>query len=131
VNLFNSAIQLLNTTLKTVAGEPVTYRRGNDTIDGLVLIPASTAPEDYSIEADMALTTLDRDWIAWATDLAFAGERTLPKSGDRIDWTDATGTLRTYLVTVRSGKGGRAYRHTDQTMQQLRIFTSEKRPNNE
>jgi len=119
----------LNSRLNTVAGSPaVTYRRGNDSITELAAVPVETRHTEIGDEP-ASFTARDRDWIVWVEDLVNAGERWTPKRGDEIDWTDATGTLRTFRVLPRTGD--RCFRHTDQTMQQYRIYTQEGTPNSE
>jgi hypothetical protein len=124
-------VQLLAATLKGLASESVTYRRGNDTIDGLLATPVRTSPEDYSLDADISVSAIDRDWIVAVGDLAFAGQLTEPQTGDAIDFRDSNGVLRTYRVCPRTkATGGRCFRH-DLTKQLLRIFTTEKKATTE
>jgi hypothetical protein len=122
MSVLSSAIRNLSASLKQVGGEAVSYRRGNDSVE-FVAVPVRTSPHDYSIEADVSLTALDRDFIVWADDLAIGGELTLPMTGDEIDWFDSQGNKHTYQVVQRAGE--RCYRYTDQTQLQLRVFTVE------
>lgn len=106
----------------------VTYRRGNDSIDSLAVVPGNTRHDELGAEA-ANVTSRDRDWIALAADLVIGGVRVEPDRGDEIDWIDATGTKRTFCVLERPGD--RCFRYTDQTMLQVRIYTVDKLANSE
>lgn len=124
-----SATSWLHRRLETVSGSPtVTYRRGNESITELSAVPANTRHDDYGEDAT-SITARERDWMVWVEDLVLAGVSWLPQIGDEIDWTDDTGTLRTFKVQPRDND--RCFRHTDQTMQQYRVYTVEKLPNSE
>ena len=105
----------------------VTYRRGNDSIDALKLVPARTQHDQYG-EEDVQLTARDKDWIVLAADLVIGGSRITPQLKDEIDWLDG-GAKRTFRVLPRTGD--RCFRHTDQTELQLRIYTVEQLPKSE
>jgi hypothetical protein len=101
----------------------VTYRRGNDSIDALAVVPGNTRHDELGAEA-ANVTSRDRDWIVLAADLVIGGQRVEPERGDEIDWIDATGIMRTFCVLERPGD--RCFRYTDQTMQRVRIYTVDK-----
>jgi hypothetical protein len=122
-SLLASSVAVLSGGLKSAAGESTTYRRGNDSIDGAVGVPVRVRHEEYVADDDVNLTARERDWIYWAEDLAKDGQRWEPQRGDEIDWIDPLGVKRTYQVLPRAGD--RCYRHTDTTMQQLRVYTVE------
>lgn len=120
MSLFHFSVAALNAGLRAIGGEVLTYRRGNDTIDGLIAVPVNTRHDDFD-EEQTVLTARERDWIVWAGDLAIGGQQLLPQRGDEIQWND-----RLFQVLPRAGD--RCYRHTDQTLQQLRVYTVEKVP---
>lgn len=125
----SAATGWLHSRLETVSGSPtVTYRRGAESITQLSAVPANTRHDDYG-EDYTSLTARERDWIVWVDDLSLAGDRWIPQRDDEIDWTDATGMLRTFQVLPRPDD--RCFRHTDQTMQQYRVYTVERLPNSE
>ena len=128
MNLLTSAVRTLNAALKSTGGETITYRRGNDSID-IVAVPVRVRHDDYAPDEDLSLTARERDWIVWQEDLVIGGERLLPNKDDEIDWLDPLGVKHTYQVRPRDGD--RCYRHTDQTLQQLRVYTVEALPNSE
>jgi predicted nuclease of predicted toxin-antitoxin system len=122
MSLLSNSIRILNAALKITGGESITYRRGNDTID-ITAVPVRTSQTDFSLDAEVALTARERDWIILTEDLAFGGQLALPQPDDAIGWIDSLGNLHTYTVLPRAGE--RCYRYTDQTLIQLRIFTVE------
>lgn len=126
--MFANAIRNLNAALKSAGGATITYRRGNDSID-ITAVPVRVNHSDYSPDADLSLTSRDRDWIVLAEDLAIAGQLIDPQRGDEIDWIDSLDVTHTYEVLPRAGD--RCFRHTDVTMLQFRIYTKEAPPNDE
>jgi len=129
MSLMRTSVAVLNACLKSSGGENTTYRRGNDSIHGIAGVPARMRHDEYAAEDDVNFTARERDWIYWAEDLAKDGQRWEPQRGDEIDWIDPLGVKRTYQVLPRAGD--RCYRHTDTTMQQLRVYTVEVLPNPE
>jgi hypothetical protein len=129
MSLLSSAVRNLSASLKHAGGEATTYRRGNDSIDGVIGVPVRTRHDDYATEDDLALTARERDWIYLAEDLAIGGEQLSPQRGDFIDWVDPLGVTHTYQVLPRSDD--RCFRHTDPTMQMLRCYTVEALPSSE
>lgn len=127
-NLLTRGSSWLTDRLHLAAGVKVTYRRGNESVTQLTAVPGQVRHDDYG-DGEAQLTTRDRDWLIWVSDLKVAGEFWAPKRGDEIDWVDSTGTKRTFRVLPRAGD--RCYRHTDQTLQQYRVFTVEIVPNSE
>lgn len=128
MNLLTSAVRSLNTSLKSLGGESVTYRRGNDSID-IIAVPVRTSHDDYATEDDLSLTARERDWIVLAEELVFDGVMVEPQRGDEIDWIDSLERKHTYQILQRAGD--RCFRHTDPTLTQLRLYTVERIPNDE
>jgi hypothetical protein len=128
MSVLGNAVSNLSASLKQVGGEAITYRCGNDAIE-LIAVPVRTRHSEYVNDDDLSLTARERDWIVWADDLVIAGDRLSPQRGDEFDWTDALGDRHTYQVLPRSDD--RCYRHTDPTLQQLRVYTVEAIPNAE
>lgn len=128
MNLLTGAVRLLNTSLQSLGGESVVYRRGNDSID-IIAVPVRTSHDDYATEDDLSLTARERDWIIAADQLVFDGVMIEPQRLDEIDWIDSLGRKHTYQVLQRAGD--RTYRHTDPTLTQLRVYTVERIPNDE
>lgn len=122
MSLTSNATAVRNAGQRSVSGESTTYRRGNEAIENLILVPANTSHDEYA-ETEVALSARYRDWICWASDLVKSGDRWEPQRNDAIDWTDPDGTLRTFQVLPR--EDGRCFRHTDQSMQEYRIYTVE------
>ena len=127
MSLISNAVRLLSTGLKQAGGQATIYRRGNDSID-VVGVPVRTQHDEYSDE-EINLTARERDWIYWAADLTKDNQRWEPQRGDEIDWIDPLGVKHTYQVLPRDGD--RPYRHTDPTLQMLRVYTVESLPNSE
>jgi hypothetical protein len=125
VTLIRLAVESLNASLKATAGETVTYRRGNQTIDGLIAVPANTRHDEYGAE-EFNFSGREKDWIYWAADLWLDGLPLVPQRGDAIDWIDPQGVKHTYEVLPRTGD--RVFRHTDPSQQQLRVYCVEKLP---
>lgn len=126
--LFERSSSVRHKALARTSGINVTYRRGNDSLDGLTAIAAQVRHDDFGDEQD-SITAREKDWLVWAGDLAVGGTQTEPQRDDEIDWIDANGLKRTYKVLPRAGD--RCYRFTDQTQQQYRIFTVEQLPSAE
>lgn len=127
MSLIGAAVKVLNAGMKRVGGETVTYRAGNDSIDGLVVVPLNTGHDGYG-DGDVQITSLDRDWLVWQQDLAIGGKLVEPQQDHELDWIDPSGVKRTFIVRSR-GNDDRPFRHTDQTLQQLRVYTTESKPN--
>jgi hypothetical protein len=127
MSVLSNAVNNLSASLKTIGGEALTYRRGNDSLD-VVGVPVKTRHDEYGDEV-VSFTARERDWIFWADDLTLSGERWEPTRGDEIDWFDAQGAKHTYQVLPRSGD--RCFRHTDPTMSMLRVYTVESLANSE
>jgi hypothetical protein len=127
-SLFERSTRIRHKRLAKANGKPITLRRGNDSTDGVVAVPAKSRHDDYGDET-ATLDGEEQDWLIWVTDYAFGGVITEPQRNDRIDWTDAEGNLHTYEVLERAGET--CSRHTDQTKQQYRVFTIEKIPSSE
>ena len=128
MSLLDASVAVLNAGLKSVGGVTVTYRRGNESITELVAVPLATRHDEYGGE-EVLLTARDRDWLVWQADLVLAGTPWIPQRGDEIDWLDANEIKHTFQILPRSGD--RCYRHTDQTLQQLRVYTVESLPSTE
>jgi hypothetical protein len=128
MSLQSNAVRNLVAGLKQVGGEDISYGRGNESID-IVAVPVRTRHIDYANEDDLSLTARERDWIVSAVDVAFGGVITTPQRGDFINWIDPLGSQRTFQVLPRADD--RCFRHTDQTMQVLRIYTVEALPSAE
>jgi len=122
-----NAVNILSSALKTSAGQATIYRRGNDSIE-VVGAPVRSQHDVYG-EEETNLTARERDWIYWADDLTSDGQRWEPQRHDEIDWIDPLGVKRTYQVLPRPDD--RTFRHTDPTMQLLRVYTVERIPNSE
>jgi hypothetical protein len=117
-----------NAAAKRVAGVTVTYRRGNDSIDALVVVPLQTRHDDYGPE-EANITGRDQDFLILVADLVKSGEPWVPTFDDSIDWTDNAGELRSFEIVARAGD--RCYRHTDQTRTEYRVYATETTPNSE
>lgn len=105
-----------------VAGEAVTYRRGNDAIE-LTALPARVqAIEDDGSE--FSHSSREKDWIVAAEDLVIASTPFVPARGDVIRWENA-GVVREFQVLPRENDG-RYYRHCDPSRVKLRVYTVEK-----
>ncbi len=128
MNLLTGAVRLLNTSLQTLGGESVNYRRGNDSIT-VVAVPVRTSHDDYATEVDLSLTARERDWIIAAEEFAIGGVTISPQRNDELDWIDSFGRKHTYQVLQRAGD--RCFRHTDPTLTLLRVYTVERIPNDE
>lgn len=128
MNLLNTAVRILNTSLQMLGGESVIYRRGNDSID-IIAVPVRTSHDDYSTEDDVSLTARERDWIVLTEELVLDGVMISPQRGDEIDFIDALERKHTFQVLPRAGD--RCFRHTDPTLAQLRIYSVERIPNDE
>lgn len=122
------AVKRLNRGQQAFNGHKITYRRGNDSITKLAAVRGNTRHDDYGDEQN-SITGREQDWIIWVDDLVKEGTRWTPQAEDEIDWVDSTNTLRTFHVLPRLGD--RCFRHTDQTVQQFRVYTIESLPNAE
>lgn len=103
--------------LQHVAGEAVTYRRGNDAVNGVTAVMGSTRHDDYGADGFNA-TGREQDWIFVSQDLPWVPER-----GDEIDWIDPQGQRHTFQVLPRLDD--RCFRYTDQTRHAMRVYTVE------
>lgn len=130
MSLLDAAIAAQNAALRAVGGVTVTYRRGNEAIDDLAAVPLATRHHGYYAGEEVLLSARDQDWLVWQQDLAKGNEVWIPARGDEIDSLDAAGAKHTYQVVTRGGDD-RAFRHTDQTKQQLRVYSVESLPNTE
>lgn len=122
MSLMSNSTKVRHRALQRAGGVTVSYVRGTNAIEGLKVVPARTRQDDYGPE-EFELTGRERDWLLLLSDLVFQGESYMPQRGDAILWTDAEDKLHRYEVLPRSGE--RCYRHTDQTLAQVRVFTVE------
>lgn len=108
--------------LQRAGGVTISYVRGAEVIEGIVAISAKVRTLDYGNDP-IELSGRERDWLVLASDLLLRNEPIMPERGDAILWTDAEGTSHKFEVLPRVGE--RCYRHCDQSMTQLRVFTVE------
>ena len=96
-NLLSDAATYLDGTLRSVASETVTYRRGQQTVS-LVARPGQTV---FRIDdgAGGSMRIVAHDWIVTASDLVLGDAAVLPERGDRITHGD-----RTYEVLAPGGE---------------------------
>jgi hypothetical protein len=91
-NRMKSAAARLSQRMRGRAASPVTYRRGEASLDGLAATKGRTTFE--LSDASGVLTRVDSvDFIVTAADLVLSGVITLPKRGDTI--TDEDGVVHT------------------------------------
>lgn len=122
MTLLERSAAVRHRALLRAGGVTVVYVRGAETIDTAQAVPAKVQTTDYGVE-EIELTGRERDWLFSTSDLVLRGEPIMPQRGDAILWTDAAGTQHKYEVLPRAGE--RCYRHCDQTLTQLRVFTIE------
>lgn len=122
MTLLERSTAVRHRALQRVGGVIVDYVRGAETTEAIAAVPAQVRTIDYGME-EIELTGRERDWLLLASDLILRGDAIMPQRGDAILWTDAGGVKHKYEVLPRAGE--RCYRHCDQTLTQLRIFTVE------
>jgi len=121
MSLMSLSTKVRHRAVSRAAGVAVVYSRRTQPIE-LVAIPARVRDTDFGGDV-MELTAREQDWIVWRDDLTLDGVPILPERNDVIVRTDERGNTRKYEVLPRLGE--RCYRFTDQSEQQLRIFTVE------
>ncbi len=122
MTLMDKSTAIRHRALQRAGGVTVVYVRGAEAIEGIKAVPAQVKTLDYGVE-EIELTGRERDWLLLTSDLVLRGDAIMPQRGDAILWTDAEGTSHKYEVLPRAGE--RCYRHCDQTLTQLRVFTVE------
>jgi hypothetical protein len=123
MSLTSDSVEIHFAGLQQAAGEEGTYRRGNESIDHLVAVPARTRYLDYGDEG-LHASSLDKDWLFWAAELTKEGQRWTPQRGDQWDVRDADGVLHTFNVLPRQ-EGGRVFAPSDPAGQMIRVFMVE------
>jgi hypothetical protein len=85
-------------TVKSVAGSSVTYRRGVNTVSltavKSVVRVVLDGDDGTSVEADRV------DWLIAAADLVLAGSQTEPVEGDQVDETVGSSTYTYELMPL-------------------------------
>ena len=117
MSLFNSTIAQALATVDTVAGDLVTYRRGQLSTTW----KAARGKTVYEIESEFAatITTETADFLGAAADLAFTpGSPITPQKGDEI--TTPAGTFE-----VIAAAGDKCFRYSDPEQTRLRIHAQQ------
>ena len=124
MNLLANSVAVLNAGLKQVGGEAVTYRRGGEAIEQLVVV--FTNPRNQGGGDVVPVSSREQDAIIWASDLQLGSVPWIPQRGDQIDRIDASGNKQTFDVLPRDQQQDqRCYRYTDASRQQYRVFCVE------
>lgn len=118
-NLFRTASDWLCQQRHDYATSPVTYRRGDRSVELLATIGRTEYQQDdgYGI----VIRSEARDYIVQVCDLAIDGVETLPQVGDRIEELQ-NGTVYVYEV-LPIGAQQQHWKYADQFRQTLRIHT--------
>lgn len=122
MTLMEKSTAVRHRALLRAGGVTVVYVRGAETIDTVKAVPAQVRTIDYGAD-EIELTGRERDWLFSTSDLVLRGSPIMPQRGDKIVWKEADGIEHKYEVLPRAGE--RCYRHCDQTLTQLRVFTVE------
>lgn len=118
MDLMDRGSEMLGRVRGAHLSRPVTYRRGNDTIE-LAAAVGSTAFERTD-DHGVIHRTESRDYLIAAADLVLAGTATLPTPGDRIEEHDSV-TLHVYEVIAPAGEP--VWRYSDPQRRTLRIHS--------
>ena len=120
-NLFRTASEWLSQQRHDFATSPVTYRRGDRSVELLATIGRTEYQQDdgYGI----LLRSEARDYIVRTCDLAIDGLETLPAVGDRIEELQG-GTVYVYEV-LPIGSQQQHWKYADPFRQTVRIHTKQ------
>lgn len=102
------------------ASRPVTYRRGNVSVE----VAAGVGRTLFQIDSGTGVleTFESRDFLILAADLVIGGVAVLPKTGDRItEGQDST----SYIYEVLAPGAEPAWRYSDPYRRTLRIHTKQ------
>lgn len=118
-NLFRTTSDWLGRQRHDYATSPVTYRRGDRSVELLATIGRTEYQQDdgYGI----VVRSEARDYLVRVCDLAIDGVETLPEVGDRVDELQ-NGTVYVYEV-LPLGSQGQHWKYADAFRQTIRIHT--------
>jgi hypothetical protein len=120
-NLFRTASEWLGQQRHDFATSPVTYRRGDRSVELLATMGRTEYQQDdgYGI----VIRSEARDYLVRACDLAIDGLETLPAVGDRIEELQG-GTVYVYEV-LPIGAQQQHWKYADPFRQTVRIHTKQ------
>lgn len=121
-NIFRKASEWLGQQRHEHATSPITYRRGERSIED---VPATIGRTEYQQEDAYGIVTRAeaRDYIVRVQDLAIDGVETLPEVGDLIEELQC-GKVYVYEV-LPIGSGQTAWKYADPFRQSIRIHTKQ------
>lgn len=117
-NMLRDAQVKLEATLRTHAGEDITYRRGGQS----VALRAQLGRTEFVVDNDsgVGVQVQVTDFLFAPSLLVLGGQQALPRPGDRIDWPQPDGKTATF--EVRTDVGNDCYR-LDPLRTVLRVHT--------
>lgn len=118
VDPMSSATAAAFTSLKAVAGVPITYQRGASSVS-LTAVPASTTIEVADDEGAIIKSRI-RDFLIRASELIIDGSAVLPERGDQI--VETVGDYE-YTREVLGPAGDQPFRFWDKGLTVFRIHT--------
>lgn len=116
VNPFSAAFAVVEQAARDLAGETVTYRRGDDEIEIVAVV--GSHPEVTLDAKGVQVTVRQIDFVIAVAAINFGSGATEPQAGDEIDRTVA-GSTETYRVAANSDDRG--YRRSDPDKQTWRV----------
>lgn len=96
-NRLAAGMARMRARMKAFAGTAVTYRRGDDSVELTATVGKTIARVDRGYGATIRMEL--RDYLVEAEDLVLGGAAVEPAAGDRIEETDADGTIWSYEVS--------------------------------
>lgn len=113
---FSNAISTGLDAIKGVAGVPVVYVRGTDSVD-LTAVPAGTT---FQVTDKDGVTSWERgkDYIFAASDLVLSGDTVLPQRNDKIKETIGG---KVFVWTTTGSSTARVYRFSDPAQTTIRL----------
>lgn len=120
VNLLQTGSDWLQAQLQQHASQPITYRRGNNT----VAVTAVIGRTEFELDNEFGVLKKieSRDFLIPAADLVLNGTPVLPERGDEIE--EAQGSA-TYTYEVMAPGNEPAWRWSDAFRNTLRIHTKQ------
>lgn len=120
MSAFGDAIAAGLDSIRDVAGEKVTYWRGDDSTGELAAVPG-LSPSGSSRVNEVPIEDFSRDWIFKVSELVINGDVITPRTGDQVRQT-INGVEVIYEVL---SDGNQVYRFCDRGRTRIRVHTRE------
>lgn len=114
--MFADALRAHCTALQAVAGESVTYRRGNSHVT-ITAVPGQSVFDESTGATDVVMQTKTVDWLISPDDLKIDGNQSEPQRGDQIIRADGE------KLDLLPGSGNKSWAWSDSRKTHYRIHT--------